>query len=68
MRSSSKLLGTFDLILFQAVNFEFIVEKVWFGLVWIDSLNKQAKINVFGFALFDLVWLFLRQTNKLIMV
>ena len=23
--------GTFDLILFQAVNFEFIVEKVWFG-------------------------------------
>ena len=25
--------GTFDLILFQAINFEFIVEKVWFGLV-----------------------------------
>ena len=25
--------GPFDLILFQAVNFEFIVEKVWFGLV-----------------------------------
>ena len=24
--------GTFDLILFEAVNFEFIVKKVWFGL------------------------------------
>ena len=24
--------GTFDLILFEAVNFGFIVEKVWFGL------------------------------------
>ena len=23
---------TFDLILFEAVNFEFIVKKVWFGL------------------------------------
>ena len=23
--------GTFDLILFQAVNFEFIAEKVWFA-------------------------------------
>ena len=34
--------GNFDLILFEAVNFEFIVEKVWFGevwfgLVWIDG-------------------------------
>ena len=35
--------GTFDLILFEAVNFEFIVEKVWFGLVSIDGLNKQTK-------------------------
>ena len=34
--------GTFDLILFQAVNFEFIVEKAWFGMVWIDG-NKQTK-------------------------
>ena len=32
--------GTFDLILFKAVNFEFIFEKGWFGLVWIDGLNK----------------------------
>ena len=35
--------GTFDLILFEAV--EFIVEKVWFGevcfgLVWIDGLEQ----------------------------
>ena len=35
--------GTFDLILFQALNIEFIVEKVWFGLVSIDGLNKQTK-------------------------
>ena len=35
--------GTLDLILFEAVNLEFIVEKVWFGLVTIDSLNKQTK-------------------------
>ena len=35
--------GTFDLISFQAVNFEFIVKKVWFGL---DRRCKQtAKIN-----------------------
>ena len=25
---------TFDLILFEAVYFKFIVEKAWFGLVW----------------------------------
>ena len=35
--------GAFDFILFQAVNFEFIVKKIWFGLVWIDSLNKKIK-------------------------
>ena len=34
---------TFVLILFQALNIEFIVEKVWFGLVSIDGLNKQTK-------------------------
>jgi len=39
--------GTFDLILFEAVNFEFIVEKVrfgevCFGLVWIDSLDQPC--------------------------
>ena len=59
--------GTFDLILFQAVNFELIVEKVWFGLVWIDGLNKQ-KITGFWFALieFGLVWfgLLIPQTHK----
>ena len=60
--------GTFDLILFQAVNFELIVEKVWFGLVWIDGLNKQ-KITGFWFALieFGLVWFAYStdtQTNK----
>ena len=49
--------GTFDLILFQAVNFEFIVEKVWFGLVWIAGLNKQMK---------EMVWfgLLILQTHK----
>ena len=60
--------GTFDLILFQAVNFELIFEKVWFGLVWIDGLNKQ-KITGFWFALieFGLVWFAYStdtQTNK----
>jgi len=39
--------GTFDLILFQALNIEFIFEKVWFGLVSIDGLNKQTKQMVF---------------------
>ena len=32
--------GTFVLILFEAVNFEFIVEKVWFCLVWKNGQNK----------------------------
>ena len=36
--------GTFDLILFEAADFEFIFEKVLFGevcfgLVWIDGLE-----------------------------
>ena len=35
--------GTFDLILFEAVNLDFIVEKVQFGLVWIDGLDKWTK-------------------------
>ena len=39
---------TFDLILFQALNIEFIFEKIWFGLVSIDSLNKRTKQMVFG--------------------
>ena len=39
--------SNFDLILVEAVNFEFIVEKVWFGevcfgLVWIDSLDQPC--------------------------
>ena len=61
--------GTFDLILFQAANFEFIVEKVWFGLGWIDGLKKQ-KINGFWFVClieFGLVWFAYStdtQTNK----
>ena len=37
--------GTFDLILFQAVNFEFIVEKVWFSLVW-NILIKYLNFNL----------------------
>ena len=45
LRSSSKLL-----ILYQAVNFEFIVEKVMFCQVWIDGLTK-LKLNGFWFAL-----------------
>ena len=32
--------GTFDLILFEAVNLEYIVKKVKFGLVWINRQNK----------------------------
>ena len=35
--------GTFDLILFETVAFELFVEKVWFGLVWIDGLDEQTK-------------------------
>ena len=49
--------GTFDLILFEAVNFEFIVEKVkvlfgevCFGLVWIDGLDQPC----FALVEFDL--------------
>ena len=40
LRSSSKL---FRYFWFQALYIEFIVEKVWFGLVSIDGLNKQTK-------------------------
>ena len=32
-----------NLIVFQALNIEFVVEKVWFGLVSIDGLNQQTK-------------------------
>ena len=47
--------GTFDLILFEAV--EFIVEKVWFGevcfgLVWIDGLDQPC----FASVEFGLIW------------
>ena len=35
--------GTFDLILFQALNIEFIVEEVSFRFVSLDGLNKQTK-------------------------
>ena len=65
--------GTFDLIIFEAVNFEFIVEKVWFGevcfaLVLIDGLNQPCFALVeFAFTNwvgFGLVLLFHRQTNK----
>ena len=63
MRSSSiaSFLGTFDLSLFQAVNFEFIVEKVWFGLFWIDGLDQPCFALVeFGSLVclieFGLVW------------
>ena len=41
---------TFDLIYFKQLIL--IVEKVWFGLVWIDGLNKQ-KIMFFWFALIE---------------
>ena len=39
---------TFDLVLFEAVNFAIIVEKVsfglvCFGLVWIEGFGKQTK-------------------------
>ena len=45
--SLAPFLGTLDLILFEAVNKEFIVKKVWlgevwFGLVWIDSLDQPC--------------------------
>ena len=38
--------GTSDFILFDAVNFELIVEKFWFGLVWFGQMvwtNRQNK-------------------------
>ena len=76
-RSSAALAnfsGTFDLILFEAVNLEFIVEKVQFGLVWIDGLDKCTKQMFFCFVWLSLVWfvrlsldwfgLFIPQTNK----
>ena len=45
--------GTFDLILFEAVNFEFIVKKIWFGLmVLTNTLNKWSLVC---FGLSDLV-------------
>ena len=42
---------------FKAVDFEFIVEKVWFGevcfgLVWIDGLDQPY----FAFVDFGLIW------------
>ena len=39
------LSGTFDLILFEAVDFEFIVKKVWFGevcFVLVDGLDQPC--------------------------
>ena len=63
MRSFS---GTFDLILFEAVSIEFIVERVWLDL---DSqLGRTDKTNVFWFALFEfgLIWFgyfSVKQTN-----
>jgi len=47
--------GTFDLISFQAVNFEFIVKKVWFGLVWNISI-KYLNLNLICEFALDLVW------------
>ena len=57
LRSSSTLFRYFDWILFKAVNFEFIVEKVGFceicyGLVWIDDLDHSC----FALVEFGLVW------------
>ena len=43
LRSSSKLFRYFWFNFLDEVNFEFIVEKVWFGLVWIVGLDKQTK-------------------------
>ena len=45
------LSGTFDLISFEAVNFEIIVEKVWFGLE--RRFGQTDKINGFWFALVE---------------
>ena len=49
--------GPFDLILFEAVNIEFLVEKVWFGqvsfgLFSIDGLDQPCFVLVE----FGLVW------------
>ena len=49
--------GSFDLILFEAVDFEFIFEKGWFGevcfgSVWIDSLDQ----TFFASVEFGLIW------------
>ena len=65
------LSGTFDLISFEAVNFEIIVEKVWFGLE--RRLGQTDKINGFWFTLVEFVWLSLvwfaystdKQTNTI---
>ena len=64
--------GTFDLFLFEAVNFEFIVEKGWFCLIWTKTQNKWSLFCFdwvwFGLSdwiLFGLVCLFRRQTKKL---
>ena len=59
--------GTFDLILFQALNIEFIFEKVWFGFN--RRFEQTDKTNGFWFALieFGLVWFAYStdtQTNK----
>ena len=45
--------STFDLILFEAFNFEYIVKKVWFGLDW--WFRQTAKINGLWFALVCLI-------------
>ena len=29
--------------IYEALTFEFIVDKVWFCLVWIDGLDEQTK-------------------------
>ena len=42
----------FDIILFQAVNFEFIAEKDLFGLVWIDGLNNLGLVLNSHFGIF----------------
>ena len=47
------LSGTFDLISFEAVNFEIMVEKVWFGLE--RRLGQTDKIKDFWFTLLEFV-------------
>ena len=65
--------GTFDLILFEAVNFEFTLWRFAFVLFCLDrrfgGLDKPQNICFlvcFLLVWFGLVWLFCRQTNKLI--